>query len=107
MEHIIQLRVEKLPEGMYLATSDDIQGLVAQCRTIQETPEIARDVAKKLLEAQSEVAVAGSGDRAFGRNARGGALAQIQKNWRPPGRTDFFDPACAFARKPQHLGVPP
>ena len=53
MEHIIQLRVEKLPEGMYLATSDDIQGLVAQCRTIQETPEIARDVAKKLLEAQS------------------------------------------------------
>ena len=53
MEHIIQLHVEKLPEGMYLATSDDIQGLVAQGRTIQETLEIARDVAKKLLEAQS------------------------------------------------------
>ena len=53
MEHIIQLHVEKLPEGMYLATSDGIQGLVAQGRTIQETLEIARDVAKKLLEAQS------------------------------------------------------
>ena len=53
MEHIIQLHVEKLPEGMYLATSDDVQGLVAQGRTIQETIEIARDVARKLLEARS------------------------------------------------------
>ena len=53
MEHIIQLHVEKLPEGMYLATSDEVQGLVAQGRTIQETIEIARDVARKLIEAQS------------------------------------------------------
>ncbi|MFM7292486.1 MAG: type II toxin-antitoxin system HicB family antitoxin [Planctomycetia bacterium] len=53
MEHIITLHIEKLPEGFYLATSDDIQGLVAQGRTIQETLEIARDVAKKLLEARS------------------------------------------------------
>jgi hypothetical protein len=30
-----------------------VQGLVAQGRTIQETLEIARDVAKKLIEAQS------------------------------------------------------
>jgi predicted RNase H-like HicB family nuclease len=52
MEHIIQLHIEKLPEGVYLATSDDVQGLVAQGRTIQETIEIARDVAKKLIEAQ-------------------------------------------------------
>lgn len=52
MEHIIQLHIEKLPEGLYLATSDDVQGLVAQGRTIQETIEIARDVAKKLLESQ-------------------------------------------------------
>lgn len=50
MEHIIQLHIEKLPEGVYLATSDDVQGLVAQGRTIQETIEIARDVAKKLME---------------------------------------------------------
>jgi predicted RNase H-like HicB family nuclease len=47
------LNIEKLPEGVYLATSDDIQGLVARGRTTQETLEIARDVAKKLLEARS------------------------------------------------------
>jgi predicted RNase H-like HicB family nuclease len=51
MEHLIQLHIEKLPEGVYLATSDEVQGLVAQGRTIQETVEIARDIAKKLLEA--------------------------------------------------------
>ncbi|MEK7397764.1 MAG: DUF1902 domain-containing protein [Candidatus Poribacteria bacterium] len=54
MEHIINIHIEKLPEGIYLATSDDIQGLVAQGRTIWETLEIARDVARKLLEAQEE-----------------------------------------------------
>ena len=53
MEHMIQLHIEKLPEGMYLATSDEVQGLIAQGRTIQETIEIARDVAKKLIEAQA------------------------------------------------------
>jgi predicted RNase H-like HicB family nuclease len=54
MEIVVNLHVERLPEGVYLATSDDIQGLVAQGRTIQETLEIARDVAKRLLEAQAE-----------------------------------------------------
>ena len=54
MEHLIQLHIEKLPEGVYLATSDEVQGLVAQGRTIQETIEIARDIAKKLIESQSE-----------------------------------------------------
>jgi len=52
MEKVIELHIEKLPEGFYLATSESIQGLVAQGRTISETLEIARDVAKKLLEAQ-------------------------------------------------------
>lgn len=54
MEKIVNLRIEKLPEGVYLATSDSVQGLIAQGRTISETLEIARDVAKKLLEAQEE-----------------------------------------------------
>ena len=54
MEYVIQLHIEKLPEGVYLATSDDVHGLIAQGRTIQETIEIARDVAKKLIEAQTE-----------------------------------------------------
>ena len=48
---MIQLYVERLPEGGYLATSDEVQGLVVQGRTIQETLEIARDVARKLIEA--------------------------------------------------------
>ncbi len=54
MERLIQIHIEKLPEGVYLATSDDIQGLVAQGRTVNETLEIARDVARRLLEAQGE-----------------------------------------------------
>lgn len=54
MEQIVNLHIEHLPEGVYLATSDDIPGLIAQGRTVTETLEIARDVAKKLLEAQTE-----------------------------------------------------
>lgn len=54
MERIINIHIEKLPEGYYLATSENIQGLVAQGRTIAETIEIAKDVAKKLIEAQEE-----------------------------------------------------
>jgi predicted RNase H-like HicB family nuclease len=56
MERFVQLHIEKLPEGGFLATSDDVQGLVAQGRTMQETLEIARDVAKKLIESQSTAA---------------------------------------------------
>ncbi|MDP1606962.1 MAG: hypothetical protein Q8L93_10040 [Rhodocyclaceae bacterium] len=58
MEHMIQLHIEKLPENVYLATSDEVPGLVAQGRTIQETIEIARDVAKKLIESKSGVGFA-------------------------------------------------
>ncbi|MCA1758729.1 MAG: type II toxin-antitoxin system HicB family antitoxin [Bacteroidales bacterium] len=54
MERIVNLHIEKLPEGYYLATSENIQGLVAQGRTVAETIEIAKDVAKKLIEAQEE-----------------------------------------------------
>ena len=43
MEKILNIHIEKLPEGYYLATSESIQGLVAQGRTISETLEIARD----------------------------------------------------------------
>jgi len=53
MERLVNIHIEKLPEGVYLATSDDIQGLVAQGRTVNETLEIARDVARRLLEAQA------------------------------------------------------
>jgi predicted RNase H-like HicB family nuclease len=57
VEKIVNLHIEKLPEGVYLATSDDVPGLVAQGRTITETLEIARDVAKKLSEAQLKILI--------------------------------------------------
>ena len=54
MEKIINIHVKKLPEGVYLATSEDMPGLVAQGRTVTEVLEIARDVARKLIEARAE-----------------------------------------------------
>ena len=54
MEAMITLHIEQISEGYYLATSSDVQGLVAQGRTITETLEIARDVARHLIEAQAE-----------------------------------------------------
>ncbi|OHA84284.1 MAG: hypothetical protein A2937_03490 [Candidatus Yonathbacteria bacterium RIFCSPLOWO2_01_FULL_47_33b] len=48
----ITLDIEKLPEGYYLATSRDVQGLVAQAKTFEKTVEIAEDIARKLLSAQ-------------------------------------------------------
>ncbi len=47
-ERIINLHIEKLPEGEYLATSTDIPGLVAQGMTIAETVSIAKEVAKEI-----------------------------------------------------------
>ncbi len=54
MELANQLHLEELPEGLFLATSDELPGLVAQGRTVAETLEIARDVAMKLTEARRE-----------------------------------------------------
>ena len=53
-EYLISLKIEKLDEGVYLATSDTLQGLVAQGRTIAEAMEIAQDVARKLIESYAE-----------------------------------------------------
>ncbi len=54
MELAIHIQVEELPEGLFLATSEELPGRVAQGRTIAETLEIARDVARKLIEARRE-----------------------------------------------------
>ena len=54
MELAIQIQVEELPEGAFLATSDQLPGLVAQGRTVSEALEIARDVARKLIDARRE-----------------------------------------------------
>ena len=40
MKKIINLHIEKLPGGYYLATTEDIQGLVVQGKTITKTDEI-------------------------------------------------------------------
>jgi predicted RNase H-like HicB family nuclease len=48
----INLDIEKLPKGYYLATSKDVEGLVAQGKTFEETIEIAEDVAKLILRAK-------------------------------------------------------
>jgi predicted RNase H-like HicB family nuclease len=53
-EAIIKLHIEPLDEGGFLATSDDVPGLIAQGRTIAETLEIARDVYRKLYESYVE-----------------------------------------------------
>lgn len=53
-ESCVMLNIERLPEGGYLATSEAIQGLVAQGRTVAETLEIARNVARRLLEAKKD-----------------------------------------------------
>ena len=50
----MQIHVELLPEGVFLATSEQLPGLVAQGRTVAETLEIARDVARRLIEARRE-----------------------------------------------------
>jgi antitoxin HicB len=49
-EATIKLHIEPLDEGGYLATSDDVPGLIAQGRTVAETTEIARDICRKLYE---------------------------------------------------------
>src|SRR5262245_43916016 len=54
MEVAVRVHVEELPEGVFLATSDELPGLVAQGRTVAEALDIARDVARKLIEARRE-----------------------------------------------------
>ena len=53
-EYAINLKIEELPEGQFLATSDDLPGLVAQGRTVAETLEIAQDVAQEIVESYIE-----------------------------------------------------
>ena len=60
----INLDIEKLPEGFYLATSRDVQGLVAQGKTFEETIAIAEDVAKAIFRAKKNTKTSTS-DRIF------------------------------------------
>lgn len=53
-EYRFRLHIQQEENGEYLATSESFPGLVAQGRTVQETIEIAEDVARKLLESYRE-----------------------------------------------------
>lgn len=53
-QYSIRVRITKVENGQYLAVSDDFPGLIAQGRTINETLEIAQDVARKLIESYIE-----------------------------------------------------
>lgn len=53
-EILLSIHIEQLAEGGFLATSDDLPGLIAQGRTMAETIEIAQDVARKLVESYIE-----------------------------------------------------
>jgi antitoxin HicB len=53
-EILLDIQIEPLDEGGYLATSEDLKGLVAQGRTVAEAMEIAQDVARKLIESYLE-----------------------------------------------------
>ena len=57
MKTLIQLKIEKFveqEEEYFVATSNDLEGLVAEGKTIEEVIEIAQDVAKGLLELEKE-----------------------------------------------------
>lgn len=49
-EVTIQLHLEPLEEGGYVATSPDVPGLVAQGRSMTEAVEIAQGLARKIAE---------------------------------------------------------
>jgi antitoxin HicB len=51
---VLDIKIEPLEDGGYLALSDDLPGLLAEGRTYQETLEIAQDVARKIIESYLE-----------------------------------------------------
>ncbi len=58
MQTLIKLKIERFIEEnteYFVATSDDLQGLVAEGKTWQEVIEIAEDVAKNLLALEKEM----------------------------------------------------
>ncbi len=54
MTHIT-LTIEPLDEGGYVATSKEVQGLVAQGKTMDEVIGYARDIAKTLLDERKKL----------------------------------------------------
>lgn len=53
-QYSFRVHIEQVENGQYLATSAEFPGLVAQGRTVEETLEIAGDVARRLVESYRE-----------------------------------------------------
>ncbi|MBO1048147.1 MAG: DUF1902 domain-containing protein [Dolichospermum sp. LBC05a] len=56
MQTLIRLKIERFIEDgqeYFVATSEDLQGLVTEGKTVQEAIEIAEDVAKVLLDLEN------------------------------------------------------
>jgi len=54
MEVLIAVHLKEVPEGGFMATSDELPDLLAYGKTVTETLEIAQDVAHKLIESYKE-----------------------------------------------------
>lgn len=54
MSRIINLHIEHLPEGVFLATSDDVQGLVVQAETMPELLRLVPEIVRMLDEFRAE-----------------------------------------------------
>ena len=53
-KYSIRVRIEHLPEGVWLATSEDFPGLVVEAPTREEVIEEVPIVAQKLIESYCE-----------------------------------------------------
>lgn len=54
MEYIVNLRINKLPESDYVATSADIPGLIGSGKTITRAIEKATAQAKRILQEHAD-----------------------------------------------------
>jgi len=53
-KYSVRVQIERLPEGVWLATSEDLPGLVVEAPTRGEVLEAAQEVAQKLVESYCE-----------------------------------------------------
>ena len=61
----LTIRITRLPEGVWLAKSDDIPGLIVETDTRDKTIDLARDLAVELLREDGRGAEADAKDFAF------------------------------------------
>ena len=53
IKHLL-VQIEELPEGGFMATSEDLPDLIAYAQTASEAFENAKDVAQKLVDSYLE-----------------------------------------------------